>query len=135
MSERSVRAALEIRLKALTPLLDTAWENVQFIPKDGVPYQRTELVRAEPEDPEMTGSFQRLLGFLQVTLMYPQQRGPGEAEARADLLRVWFKRGTSMTSGSVTVTVDGTPYVMQGFQDGDRWSLPVRIPYFTNISS
>ncbi len=134
MSEAAIRAALETRLSLLTPALSTAWENVTFSPDETLPYQRAHLLRAQPENPTFD-TFKRKLGVLQVTLFYPQQDGPANADARADLLAAWFPRGLAMTSGGYVVTVDGTPYVMPGFQDEDRWAVPVRIPYYSNISS
>lgn len=133
MSDAKVRQALETRLAQMAPALATVFENTPYTPKAGVPYQRVDLMRAPPENPEM-GSFKRLLGVLQVTLFYPQQKGPAAAEARADAIAAWFPRSLSMSKDGVVVTVDGDAHVMQGFQDGDRWAVPVRIPYFSNIS-
>lgn len=135
MSDKSIRAALEERLDALLPALATQWENIEFSPPAAnLPYQRVHMMRAQPENPEAAGSkLKRHLGVMQVTLMYPQNVGPGDAETRAAALSEQFKRGTSLTKDGVTVTVDGTPHVMAGFQDGDRWAVPVRIPYFSNV--
>lgn len=133
MSDASIRAALETRLAAQTPPIDTAYENATYSPSAATPYQRVELMRAQPENPTYD-AFKRKLGVMQVTLMYPQATGPGAAEARADALSAWFPRGLTLTSGAVTVIIDKTAYVMAGFQDGDRWSVPVRISYYSNIS-
>lgn len=134
MSDKLIRAALEVRLAALAPTLATAYENQDFAPTPGTPYQRVNLMRAQPENPTYD-AFKRKSGLLQVTLMYPLGDGPGAADTRADLLAAWFPRGLSLVSGGITVIVDGTPYVMGGFVDEDRWSVPVRVPYFSNISS
>jgi hypothetical protein len=133
VSDVAIRAALEVRLAAQLPAIDTAYENATYSPSAATPYQRVELMRAQPENPTYD-AFKRKKGVLQVTLMYPQAAGPGAAEARADALGLWFPRGLTLTSGGIVVVIDGTPYVMAGFQDGDRWSVPVRIPYFSNIS-
>jgi hypothetical protein len=132
MSDAKVRAALETRLNAMVPALATAWENSAFMPVTGTPYQRVHVLRAEPENPTYD-SFRRLLGFMQVTLMYPQAEGPGAAEARAELIRAQFPKGLALANGGVTVTVDKTPYVLAGAEEEDRWVLPVRVPYFANI--
>lgn len=131
--EALIRAALEERLAAITAPLSTAWENAPFSPVSETPYQRVNLLRAQPENHEM-GTSRRHLGILQVTLMYPQSNGPKDAEERAGALAAWFPRGLSLTKGAVVVTIDGTPYVMAGFQDEDRYSVPIRVPYFANIS-
>lgn len=134
MSDVAIRAALEQRLAAQAPALSTAYENVDFSPADGVPYQRVNLMRATPENPTFDG-FTRELGILQVTLMYPLGAGPGVAELRAKALKEWFPRRLNISSGGIVVVIDGAAYVMAGFRDEDRWAVPVRIPYFSNISS
>lgn len=134
MSEALVRQALEVRLAAIASPLPTAWENADFTPPaDGAAWQRVDLLRAEPENPEF-GPMKRLLGVLQVTLFYPASDGPGDADAKAVAIADWFKRGTTLAQGGVTVTIDKTPYVMPGFRDGNSWAVPVRIPYYSNIS-
>lgn len=134
MSDKAIRAALETRLSAIGSPLATAWENLEFEPTPGVPYQRVSILRAEPENPELSGTLVRLSGFMQVTLFYPQADGPGAAEAKAEAIRAHFPRKLTLSSGGVSVVIDPTPYVMQGFADGDRWAVPVRVPYFSNIS-
>ena len=135
MSDVRVRAALETYLSTMQGVVDTAYENVAFDPVENTPYQRLELVPGEPENPTAGGdTHRRLLGFLQVTLMFPLNGGPGAAAAYAELLRARFPKGLSLTNGGVIVTIPNTPYVMGGFVDNGRWSLPVRISYFANIT-
>ena len=133
MSDLLVRQALEVRLNALLPALDTAHENEHFEPRDGVPYQRVDILPGEPENPTQD-SFRRLLGFMQVTLFYPLGNGVADAGARAEAVRAQFPKGLSLASGGIVVQIDRTPYVMRGFRDDDRWVVPVRVSYFTNIS-
>jgi len=132
MSIVSVRAALETKLNAITPALATAWQNDPYTPVPGTPYQQVYLLPAKPENPTMGDAFYREQGILQVTLMYPLQVGPGTAEARADVIRTAFSRGTSMLSGSVTVIVEQTPEISAGRVDGDRWAVPVKIRWFAD---
>ena len=134
MSEAKIRAALEERLAALAPAVATAYENAPYKPVEGTPYQRVNLLRADVENPEMGGS-KRALGLFQVTLFYPRGKGPGPAETRADLLAAHFPKGLSLTKDGYVITIDGTPRIMAGFEDGDRWAVPVRVPYFSNISA
>lgn len=136
MSTAKIRAALETRLSLMLPKLATAYENAQFVPAQGTPYQRANLLSAEPENPEAgSGTFRRELGVFQVTLFYPLSKGPGAAEARADAIKAHFPRGLSLQNAGITVTIDRTAHVMPGFVDEDRWAVPVRISYFSNISS
>jgi hypothetical protein len=129
-----IRKALELHLDGMTPSLATAWENTKFQPVVGVPYQRVNLLPGIPENPTIGGTFKRELGLFQVTLMYPQGTGTKDAGDRAQLIRDRFPRGTELNHGNVYVMVDKTPEIRPGSQDGDRWSVPVRIQYYANIS-
>lgn len=135
MSITAVRAALEVKLAAMTPALSTAYENVPFTPVAGTPYQACYTMPASPENPTMGDGFYREQGIFQISLFYPLQAGPATASARAELIRAAFKRGTSMTSGTVTVKVTRTPEVSQGRVDGDRWLVPVKIVWHANINT
>jgi hypothetical protein len=129
MSISAIRSTLESALDGMTPALATAWQNVPFTPVVGTPYQRASLLLAEPDNQEFGASFQEQ-GFLQVDLCYPQSVGSNAVEARAELLRTTFKRGTSL--GSLTITA--TPEVKPAYNDGDRYVIPVRIRFHTYIS-
>lgn len=134
MSIVSVRAALETKLNAMTPSLATSWENLPYTPVAGTPYQAAYVIPATPDNATMGDAYYREQGIFQVSLFYPLQAGAGVAAARAQLIRTAFKRGTSMTSGSVTVRIDKTPEIGQGRVDGDRWHVPVKIRWFAGIT-
>jgi len=135
MSIVSVRAALETKLAAITPALATAYENAPYTPVAGTPYQAAYLLTATPENPTMGDGYYREQGIFQISLFYPLQAGSGTAAARAILIQAAFKRGTSMTSGSVTVKITRTPEISQGRVDGDRWHVPVKIVWHANINA
>jgi Bacteriophage related domain of unknown function len=132
MSLAAVRAALETRLAALSPAIDTAWQNDGYVPTVGTKYQRVDLMLANPDNPEM-GSGYREQGFLQVTLKYGLDDGSTTAEARAQAIRDHFPRALALTSGGIVVTIDRTPAIGSGTRDGDRWSVPVRIFWHANV--
>jgi hypothetical protein len=106
----------------------SAWENVDFAPITGIPYQSGTLVPAKPDNIEI-GPMYREQGFYQVDLAYPEQVGAKAPEARAALVRSTFKRGNTFSSNGVTVTIMGTPQVLQGYPSPGCWVVPVRIPY------
>lgn len=132
MSLAAVRIALETKLNAMSALA-TAWENAPYIPVSGVPYQQVWLLPATPDNPTLGDDYYREQGIFQMTLMYPLQTGPAAAVARAELIRTAFKRGTTMTSGTVTVIVDRTPEIGIGRVDGDRWAVPVKVRWYAGI--
>lgn len=133
MSHRNIRIALESRLAAMNPAVSIAGENTSFLPTPNTPYQRANLLPADPDNPIVGDGFYRELGIFQVSLCYPLNTGPAAAETRAELVRTQFKRGTTLTSGGYTITIDQTPTIASGFVDGDRWVVPISIPYWANI--
>ena len=126
MSLAAIRADIETQINAITPALATAWQNVQFTPVNGVPYQRVTLLLAEPDNQELTASFNEV-GFFQIDLCYPQLTGSAAAEARAELLRNTFKRGQSFGVSDILIT--HTPEVKPAYQESDRYIITVRVRF------
>lgn len=135
MSIIAVRAALETRLNNMANPISYVWENVPFTPIAGVPFGAVYLLPAIPDNPTMGDTYYQEQGIFQVSLFYPLQMGPKAAADRAELIRSQFKRGVSMTSGSITVRIMRTPEIGQGRVDGDRWMIPVKIQYFAGITT
>jgi len=133
MSIRSIRAALEVALNAVSPSLSTQFENVPFTPVQGTAYQRVNLLRGTSENPALGASMSREVGILQVTLCYPLGAGPQAAEDRAELLRSTFARGASFTAGGVTVHITGTTSVGPAYVEADRYCIPVSVRYHANV--
>lgn len=134
MSTISIRAALEVALNAMTPPLSTAWENAAFAPVAGTPYQAVNVLFVSPDN-QVMGRPHIELGFMQVKLMYPLQVGTAVVAARAELIRQTFYRGASFSSGGVTVVINKTPEISPGSVDGDRWAVPVKVRFFSNITT
>lgn len=132
MSTVAIRDAFEKRLK-LMPTLATAYENVDFIPVTNVPYQRTNLLPATPDNQVMGDGFYQEIGLFQVTLFYPQNRGANPAQSKAEAVKTHFKRNTGMSEGSVLVQVTKTPTISPAFFDGDRYVIPISIYYIADI--
>ncbi len=136
MSEISVCAALETQLATVTFTGgQTVYENAEFEPTAGTPYQEVFTLFAKPDNPTMGTAFHRLRGIFQVNLFYPILTGRGAAQTQAGLIKAAFARGRTFTSGAVTVQIENVPYVGQGTRDGDRWMVPVKIDWYANINS
>ncbi len=133
MSAVIIRSLLEGALATITPALSTAYENTPFTPVVGTPYQRVNILFAEPGVLEMSGKMHREQGFMQVTLCYPLDAGTAGASARAELIRTIFYRGRDFVSGNVTVTIDRHPEIRPAQTDDDRYVLPVRVRFYSNI--
>ena len=128
-----IRTALETKLNALTPTLATAWESVPFTPVVGTAYQQVNLMIADTLNPTLGGTHYRIKGFMQVLLCYPPNAGAKTAATRADLLVNHFKRGTSLTSGGITVIIDKTPSIAPALIDGVLYKIPVSIYFSADI--
>jgi hypothetical protein len=135
MSNLKIRQALEIQLGTVTPSIETADENVSYDPSSDTPYQRISMLPAEPVNPSFGDNFHRESGIFQVLLCYPSNVGTGDIGAQAELIRNAFKRGNSFTVDGVTVQIERTPAISSGFPDGDRYCVPVRIRYFSNVTT
>ena len=136
MSLVKTRQALEVALFAMTPALATAWENQNFDPIVGVPYQRVTLVPSMPDNTTFGDNHYQERGLLFVELHYPvPPAGVGSVAAatRAELIRTTFKRGSSFTNGGVTVIIEKTPEIGQGSVLDAFWVLPVRIRFYAEV--
>jgi hypothetical protein len=136
VSTLAIRQAFEQRLATLLPVIDTAYENVAFVPAlDTTPYQESYLIPATPDNSVLSGHYVREMGIFQVAVMYPLMVGVGDAEARVAAIVALFPRGLVMTNVGITITVEATPAVAHGFRDRDRWRVPVSVRYRAEIFS
>lgn len=113
----------------------TAWEGMAFVPLAGVGYQQVNLLSAKPENPTYGGNHHRELGFMQITLCYPNQRGSKAVMTRAELIRSIFYRGASFSYSGVTVNIPKTPEILPGMIRDENLVVPVRIYYWADIFS
>ena len=135
MSLPLIRAALEKKLALLSPALVTSYENVPFNSVSGIPYQRVNLMLATPDNSMIGGFMYREMGIFQVSLCYPLSTGPANAEAKAQALRLHFRRGTSLIEGTLTINIISTPRVSPAMVDIDRYVIPVSIPWQCDITT
>ncbi|HEX5539899.1 MAG TPA: DUF4128 domain-containing protein [Methylophilaceae bacterium] len=133
MSDTLTRKAFEKRLALMSPPLATAYENVKYVPVNGTPYQKVNLLPGQPENPTLGDDYYREIGVFQITLRYPIETGPAAAEERAEAVIQHFKRSTSMTESGQTVQVIRTPAKAPAFIDVDRYCIPISIYYRTEI--
>lgn len=133
---------METALKSISSTIDTAWENWPYTPITDRPYQKSNLLFAQPDNNEY-GSAYREQGIYQVTLLYPLLVGPAAADARANVIRSLFPRGSSFTHGGIVVIIDRTPEITPGKNhgdrwgkaDGDRWAVTIKIRWFAHVSN
>lgn len=122
-----IEAALEERLQAITPAIDTAFENKTFTPVAGTEYQRINHLTNTPVDHAVTLDVTEDRGILQVSLFFPLDKGRVPAKTRAQLIRDQFKPPLTLTKGAVKVEITKTPSIGSGYPEGDRYMVPVSI--------
>jgi hypothetical protein len=133
----SIRKAFESRLRDTSGLaLPIAYENVNFTrPVDGGAYVESRLLPADP-DGSMLGSEQYIeRGVYQVTLVYPQGKGPGDSDSKAKLLRQRFARGTTLVKDGVSVVVTHVPALRAGFPADGQWRVPMSVRWQAEVSA
>lgn len=129
MSHFVIQGAMEKRLAAMAPAIDTAWENVPFVPTDGVPYQRAFFIPNAPIDHGIAFDVKEWRGLFQVSLLYPLSSGRADAQQRAEQVCAHFAPLLTLTSSGMQVEVFESPAVAQGFIDENRWHVPVTVSW------
>jgi hypothetical protein len=133
MSAIKIRTALETALAAMSPVIQTAYENVPFTPPaQSVPFQVCHILLAEPDN-STYGREHQELGYMQVRLMYPLNAGSSAAMTRAELIRATFYRGATFVSSGVSVIIQRTPEILPASVEDQRYTVIVRVRFYANI--
>lgn len=132
MSDK-IRAALETRLNDLAPAISTAWENVEFTPVVGTPWQRVNILWASPENTTLGCNRRFERGIFQVTLNYPTNKGASAIDDRVNLLITHFRRGLAMTHSGQTVRITSTPSRVTLGDDGKYFKMVVSINFNAEV--
>jgi hypothetical protein len=135
MSLPDLKKALNTKLASLSPSIATQWQNMQYDPVEGTPWQRA-TVRSNPNHPLgiTEGSGRRWTGEFYIVLFYPRGKGSGAADARAQALMNHFTRGLNLVTTTMTVVIL-EPFVMTAVDEPNWFRLPVQIPFFANEMS
>jgi hypothetical protein len=121
-----IRQALEKAVLAVTPAIDTAFENTTFKPRANEPYQQLHFLPAKPEAAVIDDSISEVLGVFQITLRYPAGEGVKNVLERARLYEKAFKVGVKLEN-EVFITAPTSVNILG--VDGDRYGVAVSI-YF-----
>ena len=139
MSIKSIRQALEVQLATLSPSMPIVHENEAYTPTLGTAFLDTYILPAETENPTVAGAIGQELaleqGIFQVVVVVPVNEGPGNAATKAEAIRALFRRGLSLTVGSVQVKIGSTPSVASALVDSDWYRVPVSVPYFAHVEA
>lgn len=132
MSELLIRAALEKRLNALTPVWQTGWPNVAMKPTGN--HQKATILwpYAAPSGAGRKASTY-FSGIFQITVFVPANSGVDIADARALALCGHFKRGLILNEGGVLVRFL-EPSRGPGIEEPDWYGIPVSANWFTHVN-
>ena len=135
MSNKLIRKALEQRLAAMPAVPTIAYENVNFVPVDNVPFVAINFMFAQPDDLGFRDSPFIQNGYLQLTLFYPVNKGPGAAESKAEDFRNWFARSFSFAVDGATVVINHTPEISGGSVEDGRYVIRVYIRFRATVET
>lgn len=134
MSLPAIRRAFERYLGLISTGIATAYQNDDFTPNLGSPYQRADLLSNTPDNQEMGSRSYNERGLFQITLAYPYGKGSGAADARAQIIRLHFKRGLTLVEQGLLINVIKTPRVAPAMIEEGRYVLPITIEWECHVS-
>lgn len=138
MSNKLCRRAIETQLaawaSARVPVIQVAWENVQFTPPTGA-YLRAFLMPATTTGPDIAGKARTYRGVYQVSVVAPINGGAGVAEGIADELAALFPLNGRFTVPGLTLQVISPVTVAQGAQDASNFVMPVSFGYRADVTT
>lgn len=129
--ETKIWLALKSRIDSLGLSLPIAWPAEKFTAVTSG-YIRVGHVSSSP-NPELiaAGKKHTRRGVLMLTLVMPMNQNSIVFIDQAGQIAEHFKEGDTVRYGSVCVTITANPHVMDGYEDGGYWNVPVRIPWRT----
>lgn len=131
MNVAGIYSAIVTRYKAGDFGLETFWPGKNYDPAAGQLHARVYFLPSgnDPASLGSTGS-DRMVGILQIDLMYPEGAGVGTALTKADEVAAYFQRGQSQAyESAATVTFDGAKILQPRNEDG--WlRVPVSIGWY-----
>lgn len=113
--------------------ISVAWENTPFTPTPGTPYLMAFLLPAQTVAAALgSDALNRHRGVFQVNVVYPVDNSWGTCAAMADDVRKHFKRGTTLSNGTIVIE---SSYTSSGMRDGGRYVIPVSVNYRADLSN
>lgn len=136
MAVDDIRAALDTRASSSIGSA-IAWPNASFEPTADTTWYRTTYMPGEPYAIEvMEGGRNRHVGLYQIDVFAKLGVGEGAASDLADTVVGYFKRGTVLIYGTVSVVIEKA-WREQGRADPELpyWHIPVRVRWRADMSN
>ena len=129
--ETKIYLALKSSVEALGLSLPIAWPAEKFTAVNSG-YIRVGHVTAAPNSELITnGKKHTRRGFLMLTLVMPMSQDSSVFIEMAARIASQFKEGENVRYNDLCVTITSAPHVVDGYEDGGYWNVPVRIPWRT----
>ena len=129
ISEADISQALGQRLATMAGAPPIAWENKDLPIGTAYPYLVVQVVRVSRTDPAIAGGLGRARGYMTVTVVDEVDKWATDSERLADDISDRFAYPLTLDVTGGKITIMQPPLIQQGFRDGPRWRLPVRIDY------
>jgi hypothetical protein len=134
MAIPETQTALIKHLKAMLPIIPTAYESVSFTAPVGL-YQRVQFRVSPPDDPVFGTGYYRERIELQIFVYGEINKGTGEVLSHAEIIRKHFKKSTTLVEQGLYIHVLETPQIAGTQIIGSRVVCPVLIPTTTEVAS
>ena len=129
MSLNRIYTAFITKLNTLTPLIDTAYENKDYIPTTGKEYQEVYILPSSSIAPYINETLYEMEGLIQITLNYPPDSGRSKCMDRANLYMGLFPVGTVLTIDSLKIRTKGVPQITNLGVDNGRYKIALRVGF------
>lgn len=129
----NIRSAFITELITLLDSGDIAFENVGFTPVVDKPYAKIDFIPLKPRNTSSGNKHYQLNGIFQVCLCFPKHIGVGESFQFANTLQQHFARGKRLEKNGCYAIVKETPTVFNSVIQENRYVIPVRIFYYSEV--
>ncbi|WP_296222046.1 phage tail terminator-like protein [uncultured Sphingomonas sp.] len=125
--QTAITDALKEHLASMPERPETVWENEHATPGEP-PYLTVASVRAEPFGMTLDGIGHEYTGFLTVNVVANAGTGTRAAYDLAERIAAHF-HGAEIPADGGQLRISRQPQIMDGYQDGARYRVPVSIRY------
>ncbi len=132
MTLAAIQSAIVERYKDGAFELETFWPGVNYEPVANKAHARVWFVPTGNDAASLGGTgMDRISGFAQIDLMYPEGKGIGAALEKADAVAAIFERGQSQAYGATTAVFTGAT-VLQPRNEAGWLRVPVSVGWYSH---
>ena len=129
MSLSKIYGAFIAKINTVTPLIDTVYENKDYLPITGKEYQEVYILPSSNEVLYINETSYQLKGLIQITLCYPLNEGRSKAMNRADLYMDLFPPSTTLTIDGLEIKTIQVPQITNLWVDENRYKIALRVGF------